>query len=356
LPVSSQFDKKKPVKDSIYLLDFGMRFSAVIVMLLIAAIVSVSKAKIPLKISTSLMVMGGIGYLLAASPYIYTHAEIMQPVLKFCSQTAVLWFWFFALTLFDDPVPKRLLWWQFVLFTAMWALMWVMPERRDLIIIPHHTLSVLLIMHVIWLAISGLRDDLIEGRRRLRIWLVISIGLIVFSISFSIDGSDWTSLQINWRLYSSLAILGAATFAGFSLLGIDQNLIVNVVNGNTALEVNELSPSERVLKEKLNQYMESGFYMTSGLTVRTFATELDVPDHKLRALINGKLGYTNFSAFLNHYRIEKAKEQLAHPDFVDVQIFTLAMDLGYGSLAPFNRAFRENTGMSPSDFREKAIA
>lgn len=31
------------------------------------------------------------------------------------------------------------------------------------------------------------------------------------------------------------------------------------------------------------------------------------------------------------------------------------MDLGYGSLAPFNRAFRDATGTSPSEYRRAAI-
>jgi len=37
-------------------------------------------------------------------------------------------------------------------------------------------------------------------------------------------------------------------------------------------------------------------------------------------------------------------------------VLTIAMDLGYGSLAPFNRAFRETTGQSPTDFRRAAFA
>jgi AraC-like DNA-binding protein len=31
------------------------------------------------------------------------------------------------------------------------------------------------------------------------------------------------------------------------------------------------------------------------------------------------------------------------------------MDLGYGSLAPFNRAFRETVGQAPSEYRRENI-
>jgi AraC-like DNA-binding protein len=33
-------------------------------------------------------------------------------------------------------------------------------------------------------------------------------------------------------------------------------------------------------------------------------------------------------------------------------IFNLALDLGYGSLGPFNRAFRAKTGQTPTEYRQ----
>jgi len=34
---------------------------------------------------------------------------------------------------------------------------------------------------------------------------------------------------------------------------------------------------------------------------------------------------------------------------------TIAMDLGYGSLGPFNRAFKTITGLTPSEFRRNSV-
>ncbi len=83
---------------------------------------------------------------------------------------------------------------------------------------------------------------------------------------------------------------------------------------------------------------------------------LDTPEHRLRALINRKLGYRNFSAFLNRHRIAEAREKLANRDDVDLPVLTIAMDLGYNSLPTFNRAFRSETGTTPSEFRRLAIS
>lgn len=36
-------------------------------------------------------------------------------------------------------------------------------------------------------------------------------------------------------------------------------------------------------------------------------------------------------------------------------VLTLAMELGYGSLGPFNRAFKERTGLTPTEFRTQSL-
>ena len=85
------------------------------------------------------------------------------------------------------------------------------------------------------------------------------------------------------------------------------------------------------------------------------ADELGYPEHQLRRLINRHLGFRNFSFFLNSLRIEEATSRLADPDQARVPILTIALELGYGSLGPFNRAFKAFTGTTPSAYREQAI-
>ena len=72
-------------------------------------------------------------------------------------------------------------------------------------------------------------------------------------------------------------------------------------------------------------------------------------------LINEGLGHRNFNAFLNRYRIEEAKAALADPTQKDVPIVTIAMDCGFKSLGPFNRAFKVDTGQTPSEFRRLGL-
>lgn len=81
-----------------------------------------------------------------------------------------------------------------------------------------------------------------------------------------------------------------------------------------------------------------------------------VPEHRLRQAINAGLGHRNFNAFLNHYRVEEAKAALADPGQNEVPVLTIAMDAGFQSIGPFNRAFKTNTGKTPTDYRSAARA
>jgi len=39
-----------------------------------------------------------------------------------------------------------------------------------------------------------------------------------------------------------------------------------------------------------------------------------------------------------------------------VPILTIALDAGFQSIGPFNRAFKAHTGMTPSEFRRGGLA
>jgi AraC-like DNA-binding protein len=94
-------------------------------------------------------------------------------------------------------------------------------------------------------------------------------------------------------------------------------------------------------------------YRTEGLTIAVLASQIGEQEYRLRRLINGELGFRNFTAFLNSYRLAEVRDALADPAQKDVPILTIAIDAGFGSLGPFNRAFREAEGMTPSEYRNR---
>ena len=105
------------------------------------------------------------------------------------------------------------------------------------------------------------------------------------------------------------------------------------------------------LVARLDSAMQDGLWRREGLTIGQLAAHLNTPEHKLRSTINGDLGHRNFSTFINDHRIEAAKAILDAPDQDGVSILEIAYDVGFASLGPFNRAFKDRTGQSPSGYR-----
>jgi AraC-like DNA-binding protein len=73
-------------------------------------------------------------------------------------------------------------------------------------------------------------------------------------------------------------------------------------------------------------------------------------------ILNQRLGFRNFTAFLNEHRLAAAAARLADRAQTRTPVLTIALDLGWGSIGPFNRAFRARFDMTPSDFRRKRTA
>jgi AraC-like DNA-binding protein len=112
-----------------------------------------------------------------------------------------------------------------------------------------------------------------------------------------------------------------------------------------------------VLLRRLDRLMTvERIYRQEGLTIAMLAARLDLPEHRLRQVINEGLGHRNFNVFLNRYRIDEAKAALSDLSQRDVPVLTIAMDAGFQSIGPFNRAFKADTGLTPTEFRRDALA
>jgi AraC-like DNA-binding protein len=118
-----------------------------------------------------------------------------------------------------------------------------------------------------------------------------------------------------------------------------------------------LAASERATLNRLQHLMATErSYRQEGLTIGLLAARLGMPEYRLRTLIKGGLGHRNFNAFVNRYRLDEVKAALADPDQAEVPVLTIALDAGFQSLAPFNRAFKADTGVTPTEFRRRAAA
>jgi AraC-like DNA-binding protein len=113
---------------------------------------------------------------------------------------------------------------------------------------------------------------------------------------------------------------------------------------------------DATLLQALGELMDQGkVYREPELSVSSLSQKLDVPEYRLRRLINQELGHRNFSAFVNGYRLAEIETALGDPTQADVPILTIALDAGFGSIGPFNRAFKAHSGLTPTEYRRACL-
>ena len=93
-------------------------------------------------------------------------------------------------------------------------------------------------------------------------------------------------------------------------------------------------------------------YTVSSLKVADLARRVNEAEYKVTQCITGPLGFRNFNHMVNHFRIEEAARRLADPGYDHLPVLTIALDCGFGSIGPFNRAFKAQFAETPTAFRD----
>jgi len=117
------------------------------------------------------------------------------------------------------------------------------------------------------------------------------------------------------------------------------------------------SANAKDLAQAISRVMiEERLYAQPNLRVADLARRVGEPEYKVTQCVTGPLGFPNFNQMANHFRIEEAKRRLIDPACDHLPILTLSYDCGFGSIGPFNRAFKAQTGVTPQAFRRTRSA
>ncbi|SCB17243.1 AraC-type DNA-binding protein [Bradyrhizobium yuanmingense] len=267
-------------------------------------------------------------------------------------------FWLFTRALFDDDF--RLRWWHGLIWAAVTAFsfvgcLWIAPGGNARFSVTAVNLIVLgFIALAVVQTIGSWSADLVERRRRLRVVIVCAAALYgglnaLLQILVAFSASDVAD-TINTGVLA--CIVAAIAYAMLRVDGAD----LFPIAPEPAPAIAPIQPlaedSDQKLIDALMRLMaDERIYRQENITIGVLAGRLRIPEYRLRRLINQRLGYRNFNVFLNNHRIEEAKAALADPSQAEVPVITIAMDAGFQSLGPFNRAFKAVTGVTPTEYR-----
>nr|WP_262921307.1 helix-turn-helix domain-containing protein [Maribellus maritimus] len=77
--------------------------------------------------------------------------------------------------------------------------------------------------------------------------------------------------------------------------------------------------------------------------------DLNISRHKLSQVINRSQN-KNFYKLMNEYRIREVKEKLENKEYKNLTVLGIAFECGFNSKTTFNRIFKEETGMTPTNY------
>jgi AraC-like DNA-binding protein len=296
-----------------------------------------------------------VAYTLQSSAFARVAVGPFEPVVHFMALGGSGLFWLFIMALFDDREVSPLTLAPFAGLTLLGLFGWLGPrDLQPTVWIIHNLIEVAFAAHALFVIVQSWRGDLVEARRRLRGPFLAAVTLFVVVLAGFEIGESF-GIEADWY-----ELLGATALALFCVAGAIVFLQAQPALFGAAAPAATPEPSldagDQHMLARLEEVMGKGeAWKREGLTIGSLSEDVGVPEHRLRRLINDRLGHRNFVAFVNAYRIGAAQQRLADPAIARTPISSIAFELGFASLGPFNRAFKEATGQTPSEWRKAKL-
>jgi len=367
------------------LIDAALRGVLIALLLLLALALGRDRPRLPAARAGAALALGLCVQVIGSTPMFEAFVPwIWQAPLVAVSVGNAVLFWVFVQALFDDDFTLRPLHaaaWVSVAALAAFNCAVVADGSATASVMRGLQRAVPLVFAVLaaLAAASHWRGDLVEKRRRLRVFIVVTgigyslamVGVRLASPHGRLSGMSATAdaamlllivAAVAWRM---LRLAGSELFPAALVPAVPpaaptaQPAMIEPVAppASESRAEAEPDPAEDRLAESLQHLMAfDRAYRSEDLSIASLAARLAAPEYRLRRLINQRLGHRNFNAFVNGFRLAEALAALTDPGKRDLPILTIALTAGFQSIGPFNRAFKTATGLTPTEFRKQKLA
>jgi len=383
----------------ILLFDAMLRGMVLALLTLLAGVLGRDRPALPAVRAAVALAAGLAVQVASATPwFVQSTPRLWQaPLVGIAVGNAAL-FWIFVQALFDDGFTFRLvhaLAWAAA--AGLGALNCAVFAHSGWAIAPftmglQRLLPLLFAVLTVIAAVAGWRSDLVEGRRRLRAFIVIAgVGYTLLQLGARLASPDGRLSDTGATLDTAVLLCIVASLACSMLRMTGTELFPSArATARSGLEPQPTSPppprrtaadamparleappsapaealpasatndAELALMNALLQLMaDERAYCSENLSIASLAAQLTVPEYRLRRVINQRLGYRNFNAFVNGFRLEEARAALGDPARRALPVLTIALEAGFQSIGPFNRAFKAAMGFTPTEYRRHKLA
>ena len=110
-----------------------------------------------------------------------------------------------------------------------------------------------------------------------------------------------------------------------------------------------------LLKKSLEKSMiDDKVYLDETLTLSALAAIIPTSNKKISSLLNHHLN-TNFYDYVNQYRVNDMIEKMKSGKYEEYTLLGIAFESGFKSKTSFNRIFKKETGLSPSEYKKQLL-
>lgn len=170
--------------------------------------------------------------------------------------------------------------------------------------------------------------------------------IIGASYRFQLKPYFYQTLLFKILLFLFIALLGVVLYRG-----IRKYRYLKKIENKYKTSTLQKEQAKEYLKQLQHLMQTKKPYRDETLSLQTLARQLSILPRVLSQLINEHLSM-NFSDYISSYRIGEAREYLEDKTN-NLSNIEICFKVGFNSQTSFYRAFRKETGMSPSQYRKK---
>ena len=115
----------------------------------------------------------------------------------------------------------------------------------------------------------------------------------------------------------------------------------------------ELASKDKAFEDKKGEinslFQNEKLFLDPELNLAQLSERMSLNRMEVSKLINLGFGM-NFNDFVNSYRIEQFKERLKKGDHTRMSLVGIAFDCGFNSNATFNRVFKKEVQLTPTEY------
>ena len=205
------------------------------------------------------------------------------------------------------------------------------------------------------------RNPAAEATPEQRLWLkwlvttpVVSLGLFAFVALYpGATAGIAEGILTPFIVLSGAMALFIYVFA-FLILAAPEVPSVNGCEEIGGPEERELTEEERKLAGKVTKLLEREVFRDPDLTLESMAHQLHTHPNRLSRVINCTYRQS-FPTVIQRHRVQFFLSQAESGALTERTILDISFEAGFSSKSTFNRVFKAETGMSPSQFKANTV-